>query len=130
MRVRPLGHARLHPCSPTDLPPQVPSRPPPTRGRWAAGGLALSLLLAGCWREERAYRPAPESAEAIRWTRQVDLIPGLERPEDPAAVIRPVAGVANHYEENAFALSEGKRLFLAFNCVGCHANGGGGMGPP
>ena len=32
-------------------------------------------------------------------------------------------------EENAFALSEGKRLFGAFNCTGCHANGGGGIGP-
>jgi cytochrome c oxidase cbb3-type subunit III len=34
------------------------------------------------------------------------------------------------YEENAQSLSEGKRLFAAFNCSGCHANGGGGMGPP
>ena len=34
------------------------------------------------------------------------------------------------YRENAYALSEGKRLFSMFNCVGCHAHGGGGMGPP
>src|SRR5439155_5182647 len=33
------------------------------------------------------------------------------------------------YEMNAYALSEGKRLFSAYNCSGCHANGGGGMGP-
>jgi cytochrome c oxidase cbb3-type subunit 3 len=34
------------------------------------------------------------------------------------------------YEARAYTLSEGKRLFAAFNCVGCHAHGGGGMGPP
>jgi cytochrome c oxidase cbb3-type subunit 3 len=28
------------------------------------------------------------------------------------------------------AINEGKRLYSWFNCVGCHANGGGGMGPP
>jgi cytochrome c oxidase cbb3-type subunit 3 len=36
---------------------------------------------------------------------------------------------SNMYEENAFALSEGKRLYEWFNCVGCHSHGGGGMGP-
>ncbi|HKP92880.1 MAG TPA: cytochrome c [Chthoniobacterales bacterium] len=35
----------------------------------------------------------------------------------------------NSYDENAYAVSEGQRLFTAFNCVGCHAHGGGGMGP-
>ncbi|MDQ3802593.1 MAG: c-type cytochrome [Acidobacteriota bacterium] len=35
----------------------------------------------------------------------------------------------NEYEENAAALSDGKRLYTWFNCVGCHAHGGGGMGP-
>jgi cytochrome c oxidase cbb3-type subunit 3 len=32
--------------------------------------------------------------------------------------------------ENAWAISEGKRLFSAFNCSGCHGNGGGAIGPP
>jgi len=27
-------------------------------------------------------------------------------------------------------VSEGKRLFSQYNCSGCHANGGGGIGPP
>jgi cytochrome c oxidase cbb3-type subunit 3 len=34
------------------------------------------------------------------------------------------------YVETAYAIAEGKRLFAAFNCVGCHAHGGGAMGPP
>jgi cytochrome c oxidase cbb3-type subunit 3 len=32
--------------------------------------------------------------------------------------------------ENAYAVSEGKRLFSQFNCAGCHGQGGGAMGPP
>jgi cytochrome c oxidase cbb3-type subunit III len=39
------------------------------------------------------------------------------------------APVKNEYEHNAQAMNDGKRLFSSFNCVGCHANGGGGMGP-
>jgi cytochrome c oxidase cbb3-type subunit 3 len=37
---------------------------------------------------------------------------------------------ANPYEGNAFAISEGQRLFSWYNCTGCHANGGGAIGPP
>jgi cytochrome c oxidase cbb3-type subunit 3 len=45
-------------------------------------------------------------------------------------VTEPAGGIHNAYEENAYALSEGKRLFNFYNCSGCHAHGGGGMGPP
>jgi len=41
----------------------------------------------------------------------------------------PASVTAAKYEQNAYATSEGKRLFTWFNCVGCHAHGGGGMGP-
>ena len=33
------------------------------------------------------------------------------------------------YEQNAYAVAEGKRLYNAYNCVGCHQQGGGGIGP-
>lgn len=33
-------------------------------------------------------------------------------------------------ERNAYAIGEGKHLFVQFNCVGCHAMGGGAIGPP
>ncbi|HET7234261.1 MAG TPA: c-type cytochrome [Longimicrobium sp.] len=33
------------------------------------------------------------------------------------------------YSENAYAVSEGKRLFRQFNCSGCHGQGGGAIGP-
>jgi len=38
--------------------------------------------------------------------------------------------VYNEYEENGYAMSEGKTLFSQMNCVGCHSHGGGGMGVP
>src|SRR3954470_11692197 len=34
------------------------------------------------------------------------------------------------YQETAYAINEGQQLYSAFNCVGCHAHGGGGMGVP
>jgi cytochrome c oxidase cbb3-type subunit 3 len=37
----------------------------------------------------------------------------------------------NPYENDTGAVAQGKMLFNAMNCVGCHAPlGGGGMGPP
>ena len=67
------------------------------------GLIAATALLVACRRERREFRQAPPAATA--------------------------QAVAVRLEENAFALSEGKRLFGAFNCTGCHANGGGGIGP-
>jgi mono/diheme cytochrome c family protein len=34
-----------------------------------------------------------------------------------------------HFETSAFHVSEGQRLYTEFNCVECHAHGGGGIGP-
>lgn len=42
----------------------------------------------------------------------------------------PASASRNPYAGNAWGVAEGKRLFTQYNCVGCHANGGGGMGPP
>ena len=36
----------------------------------------------------------------------------------------------NPDEQNAYAVSEGKRLYEQYNCSGCHFHGGGGIGPP
>jgi cytochrome c oxidase cbb3-type subunit 3 len=45
---------------------------------------------------------------------------------DPAARVSPAAGP---FRDNAWATGEGARLYNQMNCVGCHANGGGAMGP-
>ncbi|HEV7607550.1 MAG TPA: c-type cytochrome [Steroidobacteraceae bacterium] len=33
------------------------------------------------------------------------------------------------YQNNAYQLAQGQALYSAFNCVGCHAHGGGDVGP-
>jgi cytochrome c oxidase cbb3-type subunit 3 len=65
---------------------------------------ALALLLTGCPREDRTFHPAPPFSDRVRFEEE--------------------------YQQNAYALSEGKRLFQAMNCSGCHGSGGGGIGPP
>jgi cytochrome c oxidase cbb3-type subunit III len=79
------------------------------------------LLLAGCEREERRFREAPPAASPPRIVSLSPLQPG------PTVLVNTVRGP---YEYNAYAMSEGKLLFDQFNCSGCHAHGGGGMGPP
>ena len=74
-----------------------------------ASSVALVMLaLAACDRETRDYRgrPLPETG--------------------------PMAGDPRgaSYESNAFHISQGQRLYAWMNCSGCHAHGGGGMGPP
>jgi cytochrome c oxidase cbb3-type subunit III len=83
--------------------------------------LLLLVLLSACKREERGFRVQPPAANRINSVTLSELRPGESQP--------PVA-IKNEYEENAYAMNEGKRLYTWFNCVGCHANGGGGMGPP
>lgn len=83
--------------------------------------IGFVLLLSACKREDRSFHVSTTEATPPSGVRVSTLHPGLESPP-PHAV--------NGFEENALAVSEGKRLFSAFNCVGCHANGGGGMGPP
>jgi cytochrome c oxidase cbb3-type subunit III len=83
-------------------------------------GVAL-IAFASCEREKRQFREVPPSAPASAQVKQSELQPGSPTPrveaEDPD-------------EKNAYALSEGKRLFDAYNCSGCHAQGGGSIGPP
>jgi cytochrome c oxidase cbb3-type subunit 3 len=83
--------------------------------------VVFGLALTSCEREERGFRVQPPEAGRINSKTLSDLQPGAKL---------PVAEVKNEYEENAYAVSEGKRLFDAYNCTGCHAHGGGGMGPP
>lgn len=79
------------------------------------------VMLMGCKREERGFEVSPRSASVLQGLKLSELQPG------PVVTNPPIR---NEYEMNAHGLSEGKRLFSAFNCVGCHSNGGGGMGPP
>src|SRR5947209_227213 len=81
---------------------------------------ALTAGLASCEREERKLnerQPDPPT----KFVTQVRLQPG------PTLVGDTVEGPS---DDNAYDASEGQILFEQMNCSGCHANGGGGMGPP
>ena len=79
----------------------------------------MGLLCVSCKREERQFDPPPATANFP--VVMSDLQPGAPAPQ---------AGIRNPLEENATAVSDGKRLFSQYNCTGCHANGGGAIGPP
>lgn len=81
---------------------------------------ACACAIAACQREDRDYRPTPPTASPTPFVRQISLQPGA-----PEKMISNSA-----YQENRWAVAEGQRLYNGFNCVGCHANGGGGIGPP
>lgn len=82
---------------------------------------AALALLSACEREDREFRP-PAASEGQAQVTLSSISPGSGQPGRPAET-------GKRYEENAYHLSEGKRLFTWFNCKGCHANGGGGSGP-
>ena len=86
--------------------------------------ILLLLALGGCDREARESRgqPLPETGPNVG-SRAMTMMNGVPVPTaaDPRA---------SGYEGNAYHVAQGYRYFAWMNCSGCHANGGGGMGPP
>jgi cytochrome c oxidase cbb3-type subunit 3 len=81
--------------------------------------IVLLLATTACDRERRDFK-LPNGGELASSARLTELQPGA--PSPPPTMKNPL-------QDNAYALSEGKRLFSAYNCVGCHAQGGGAIGP-
>jgi cytochrome c oxidase cbb3-type subunit 3 len=81
--------------------------------------IMLLLATAACERERRDFK-LPNGDHLTSATQLSQLQPGA--PSPPPAIENPL-------QDNAYALSEGKRLYSAYNCVGCHAQGGGAIGP-
>ncbi len=89
--------------------------------RFLAAG-CFFLVLTACQRERRDMRPAPADIAVFSdAARQSQIQPGGPQSQP---------NVTNPYDGSAYAISEGQRLFNWYNCSGCHANGGGGIGPP
>jgi cytochrome c oxidase cbb3-type subunit 3 len=86
----------------------------------AAATLTLTATLGACDREQRRFRENPPSTTPSN-VRVSALQPGT---------MQDTSHVKGPYDDNAYAVFEGQRLFGWYNCAGCHANGGGGMGPP
>lgn len=95
----------------------------PRSGRHAAARALTCLLAVGlvaCQRETRDLKSAVERAPQPPTL--TDLRPGGGPPlvEDPRG---------GEYEGNAAHIANGQRYYEWFNCKGCHANGGGSIGP-
>src|SRR5438309_1152961 len=89
--------------------------------RVALAGLGL-LAFGACQRENRELRPSPTRLAVFSdAARESDIQPGGTQSQP---------NIANPAHGNAYEISEGARLYDWFNCSGCHAGGGGGMGPP
>jgi len=87
--------------------------------------LVLAVLLpigaGGCRHERRELQTSPD----VSGTSSGVVLDPLRAGGMPDATS---AALAN-YQENAYAMNEGKRLYASYNCVGCHAHGGGAIGP-
>ena len=92
---------------------------------FAANVMLASLLAAsGCSSEQRIFRgPAPGETPT-----QGITVSGLHPGDPTPGTTNPNTPDMSFYDENAAAVAQGRTLFNAYNCSGCHANGGGGMG--
>jgi len=88
--------------------------------------LAFLLLLGGCEREARRFStPARNQSADQTADRSGSLQPGVAL----TGKVRQALRDDSPYDENAYAVNQGKQLFRWYNCNGCHSNGGGGIGP-
>ena len=83
--------------------------------------LFLVALAAACGQEKRRFREIPPGSMPTGVVRVGELHAGDSLAFD---------STKSEYADNAYALSQGQRLYLQMNCVGCHFHGGGGIGPP
>jgi cytochrome c oxidase cbb3-type subunit III len=78
----------------------------------------LASVLCACEREERRFTEDPAASQAPNSIALSALQPGTT-----------TGAQESPYEYNAYAIAQGKQLFEWFNCSGCHAQGGGAIGP-
>jgi cytochrome c oxidase cbb3-type subunit 3 len=90
-----------------------------------------------CKREARSFNVPPAAALApeqvpfnnpVRPGTGAEMTEASSQPVDLDSRAHSIYGTL--FPANAQAMSDGQRLYEAFNCSGCHAHGGGGMGPP
>jgi cytochrome c oxidase cbb3-type subunit 3 len=80
--------------------------------------ICFSGVLCACGREERRFTEEEAASKAPDSIALSALQPGAT-----------TSAQASPYEYNAYAIAQGKQLFEWFNCSGCHAQGGGAIGP-
>jgi cytochrome c oxidase cbb3-type subunit 3 len=95
------------------------------KGTLLAGALAVVALTA-CDREARRFiKPVTESHPIAKADAPApDLQPGEAGPG-----MKMTGAVGGYDESSAYELAQGKQWYRWYNCVGCHAQGGGSIGP-
>ena len=84
---------------------------------------ATLALVAACRSQEA--KPAP----AATWLSEP--LAAVRTSELAAGASNPAPEVENPYGDEPGTLAQGRQLFAAMNCAGCHGGaGGGGIGPP
>ena len=95
--------------------------------------LALLLATLACADPDAEARPVPRQTPARPHDQDVAqriLVPDGSTVQPGGAVSAARSALTHPYEGDARAAEEGKRLFVAYNCIDCHgADGAGGMGP-
>jgi cytochrome c oxidase cbb3-type subunit 3 len=81
---------------------------------------ALLVFLTACEREVRPFQDFSAASARSQKPMLSELYAGAQRPPTPET---------SPFQGNAYGTAEGKRLFDMYNCSGCHAHGGGAIGP-
>jgi len=94
-------------------------------GAGVASLVIVMLSFCGCEREERQFSAQGGSSPSAASMAPASITLSDLQPGVPT----PARGGERELEVNAFSISEGQRLYEWFNCNGCHASGGGAIGP-
>lgn len=91
--------------------------------------LAIALLWlalsAGCEREKRRFeKPLANPDPRAHADADVPLQPG-----EAGRGMRETGSAGGYDESNSYEVAQGKQWYRWYNCSGCHAQGGGSMGP-
>jgi cytochrome c oxidase cbb3-type subunit 3 len=95
------------------------------RGGRHAPALLVALTVASCGRTPPSGGSTAMPPPIVT---AVGPIPGPLG--EPGSVASSARGASNPYAQDRTAATEGRQLFVRFNCSGCHGGrAGGGMGP-
>ena len=97
----------------------VPTSGACVMNRW----IAVVLTLVCCARVQARGTALADAAGCLEAVADAGAV------RHPSGWLAPPPPTVSPFQDNAYGISEGKRLFESFNCVGCHSHGGGGMGP-
>ena len=84
--------------------------------------VVLVGLIAGC--DDTTSPPSASAPTEPLTISLVEIAPG------PAEPVHEKSEVGRAYANDPEQVAAGRQIYMAFNCVGCHFHGGGGMGPP